>query len=170
LPAEKKEQVKSFVHTSLGLLGREKFMYQISHIFHVKNLGRNVQRLISRCDICQRVKHPNRMFEADSMSRMPKTTRILCAVDFYGNFPTGRRVIHYILVCSNVFTKCVKSYAVRAATDRTCPQKITKHYEADLTRPKSISGGNGTQFTSPVWKKQLADLAIEVKFSSVRRP
>jgi len=113
LPAEKEEQVKSYVHASLGLLGREKFMYQISHIFHVKNLGRKVQRLISRCDICQRVKHLNRMFEADSMSHMPKATRELCAVDFYGNFPTGCGVIHYILVCSNVFTKFVKSYAVR---------------------------------------------------------
>jgi len=83
-------------------------MYQISHIFHVKNLGRKVQTLISRCDTCQRIKHLNRMFEADSMSYMPKATRELCAIDFYGNFPAGCGVIHYILVCSNVFTKFVK--------------------------------------------------------------
>jgi hypothetical protein len=64
---------------------------------------------------------------------------------------------------------CVKLYAVRAATTRTCLQKITKHYVADVTCPKCILSDNGKQFTSPVWKKQSADLAIEVKFSPLRR-
>jgi hypothetical protein len=36
--------------------------------------------------------------------------------------------------------------------------------------PKCILSDNGTQFTSPVWKKRLAELAIEVKFCPVKRP
>jgi hypothetical protein len=100
-------------------------MYQVLHIFHVKNLGPKVQRLISRGDIFQRVKHPNRIFEKDSRSHMPKATREFCVVDFYGNFPTGRGVIRYILVCSDVFTKFVKLYAVRAAAERTCCRKLS---------------------------------------------
>lgn len=69
-----------------------------------------------------------------------------------------------------MFTEFVKLYALRAATARPCLQKINKHYVADVIRPKCILSDNGTQFTSPVWKKQLADLAIEVKFCPVRRP
>jgi hypothetical protein len=51
--------------------------------FHVNNLGRKVRRLISRRDICQMVKHPNRSFETESRSHIPKTAGELCAVDLY---------------------------------------------------------------------------------------
>jgi hypothetical protein len=135
----------------------------------VRNLGRKVRRLISRCDICQMVKHPNRRFETESRIHMPKTAVELCAVDLYGPLLTGRGGVRYIFVCLDVFTKFVKLYALRAATSSTCLQKITKHYVADVIRPKCILSDSGTQFTSPVWMKQLADLAIEVKFCPVRR-
>jgi hypothetical protein len=69
-----------------------------------------------------------------------------------------------------VFTEFVKLYALRAVTARACLQKITKHYVADVIRPKCILSDNRTQFMSSVWKKGLADLAVEVKFSPVRRP
>ena len=59
-----------------------------------------------------------------------------------------------------MFTKFFKLYALKAATTRTYLQKITEHYVADVTRPKCILSDNGAQFTSPVWKKQLADFAI----------
>ena len=136
----------------------------------MKSLGRKVRRLISRCDVCHMVKHPNRRFETESRIRIPKTAGELCMVDLYGPLPTGRGGVCYIFVCLDVFTKFVKLYALRAATARACLQKITKHYVADVIRPKCILSDNGTQFTSPVWKRQLADLAIEGKFCPVRRP
>jgi len=75
-----------------------------------------------------------------------------------------------IFVCLDVFTKFVKLCALRAVTARACLQKISKHYVADVICAKCILSDNGTQFTSSVWKKRLADLAVEVKFSPVRRP
>jgi hypothetical protein len=59
-------------------------MYHISYTFHVKNLGHRVRRLITLCDLCQRVKHPNRKFETESKRHTPKTTGELCAVDLPG--------------------------------------------------------------------------------------
>jgi len=105
------------------------------------------------------------MFETDSRSLMPKAAKELCAVDLYEPFPTGRRGVRYILVCLDVFTKFVKLYAVRAATTRAYLQDINKQYLADVTCPKCVLSDKGKQFTSPMWKKQLADLANEVKFS-----
>jgi hypothetical protein len=64
----------------------------------------------------------------------------------------------------------VKLYALRAATTKACLQKITKHYVKEVLSPKCILSDNGTQFTSPVWNKQLAELAIEVEFCPVRTP
>ncbi|GFG40205.1 hypothetical protein Cfor_09793, partial [Coptotermes formosanus] len=48
--------------------------------------------------------------------------------------------------------------------------KIVTHYLADVTQPKCILSENGTQFASPVWRKPLSDLGIDVKFAPVRRP
>ena len=56
LPAELKDQVKSYVHTSLGYLGPEKCMCQISHTFHVKNIGRKLRRL--KHDVGFKLWHP----------------------------------------------------------------------------------------------------------------
>jgi len=78
LSAELEDQVISHVHGSLGHLGTEKCMHQISHTLHVKNLGRKARRLISRCDMCQMVKHPNRRFETESRIHMPKAAGDHC--------------------------------------------------------------------------------------------
>jgi hypothetical protein len=59
---------------------------------------------------------------------------------------------------------------MRGATTRTYLRNITKHYLAEVTCPKCILSDNGTHFTSPMWKKQLVDLAIEVKFSPMISP
>jgi hypothetical protein len=170
LPAELENQVINYVHYSLSHLGTQKCVYQIAHTFHVKNLGRKVWRVISCCDIYQRVKHHNRSFETESRSHTPKAAGELCAVDLYGPLPTGRGGIRYILVCLDVFTRFVILYALKAATTRMCLQKITKHYVQEVTSPKCILSDNRTQFISPVWKKRLAEQAIEVKFFPVRRP
>jgi len=96
-------------------------MYQISHTFHVKNLGRKVRRLISRCDICQMVKHPNRRFETESRIHMPNAAEELCAVDLYGPLPTGRGGVLCILVCLDLFTKFVKLYALTTGHNSVVP-------------------------------------------------
>jgi transposase InsO family protein len=144
-------------------------MYQISHTFHVSNLGRKVRRLIASCDVC-RVKHPNRSFEAECRSHIPKAAGELCAVDLYGPLPIGRGGVRYILVCLDVFTKYVKLYALKAATTRACLQKITTDYVKKVVRPKCILSDNGTQFASPTWKEKLAENTIEVRYCPVRRP
>lgn len=57
-------------------------------------------------------------------SHMPKDAGERCAVDWYGPLSNERGGIRYILVCLDVFTKFVKLYALRAATARTCLQKM----------------------------------------------
>jgi len=64
-------EVVKFVHFSLGHAGSEKCIAEIAHTFYVKNLGRKVRKILS-CDVCQRVKHPNRSYETESRSHLPK--------------------------------------------------------------------------------------------------
>jgi hypothetical protein len=83
-PTELENPIIRFVHASLGHLGTEKCMAQISNTFQVKGLGRKVRKLISHCDVCQRVKHPNRSFAIEHRNHLPTASGELCACDLFG--------------------------------------------------------------------------------------
>jgi hypothetical protein len=55
LPSSLENNVIKFVHFSLGHAGSEKCNAETAHIFYVKNLGRKVRKILSCCDVCQRV-------------------------------------------------------------------------------------------------------------------
>jgi len=135
-----------------------------------QNLSRKIRRLISRCSVYRMVKHPTRRFETECRSHIPKAVGEICAVDVCGPLPSGRGGIHYIFVCWDVLTKIFKLNVLRAATTKTCLQKTTTQYVANVTRLTCILSDSATQFTSPVWKKRLTDVGIEVKFSPTRKP
>jgi hypothetical protein len=105
LPTDREIPVIRYVRTSLGHLGTEKCIARIANTFHIKGLGRKVRKFISRCDTCQRVKHPNRSCAVQDLSNLPRKPGDLCAVDFYGSLPVGRFGFRYIFVCFDVFLR-----------------------------------------------------------------
>jgi hypothetical protein len=107
-----------YVQTSIGHLGVDKCVDQISHSFHIKNLGRKVRKFTAGCDTCQRVKYPNKSYRAQKRSHLPRKAGDLCALDLFGALPTARGGVKYILVCYEVFSKHIKLYALRGATTR----------------------------------------------------
>jgi hypothetical protein len=84
LPSSLENKVITFVHLSLGHAGSEKCIAEIAHTFNIKNICRKLRKILSYCDVCQRVKHPNRSYETENRSNLPKKTGDLCALDFYG--------------------------------------------------------------------------------------
>jgi hypothetical protein len=108
-------KVIKFVHFSLGHAGSKKCVPELAHTFYVKNLGRKARKILSYCDMCQGVKHPNRSYETESRSLLPKKPRGLCALDFYGQLPVGRGGVWYILVRLGVFSKHIKLNTLREA-------------------------------------------------------
>jgi hypothetical protein len=170
LPLSLENKVIKFVHFSLGHAGSEKCIAEITHIFHVKNLGRKLRKILSCCDICQRVKHPNRSYETESRSHLPKKPGDLCALDFYGQLPVGRDSVRFILVCLAVFSQHIKLYPLRAATTKACLSKLTTDYFPHVIKPSCILSDHGTQFMSPMWKKKLSELDVTVKYSPIRHP
>jgi transposase InsO family protein len=170
MPAELEEEVIKFTHVSLGHQGTEKCMAQIAQTFYIQSLGQKVRKLISRCDICQRVKHPNRSYATESRSHLPSEAGVLCATDLYGPLPIGRGGVRYILVILDVFSKYVKLYALKAATAKACVNKMVGHYVANVIKPKRILSDNGIQFASSLWRRKLTELGIEPIYVPVRFP
>jgi hypothetical protein len=170
LPKRLEIPVFKYIHYSLGHLGTDKCLNQIAAMFYIKNLGRKLRKFIASCDICQKVKHPNRSVKVTPLSHVPKNPGELVAVDLYGPLPTGRGGVKHLFVCLEVFSKHVALYPLKAATTRGCLRKITDHYIERVIKPKIILSDHGSQFTSTMWKETLENLGIEVRYSPIRHP
>jgi hypothetical protein len=105
-PTSIEYQVIKYVHNLVGHQGTNKYMYHISQSFYL----RKIRNFISHCDVCQRVKHPNRAYEIEKLSHLPKEPGELMTLDIYGPLPTGRGGVKHLLVCLDVFWKHVALY------------------------------------------------------------
>jgi transposase InsO family protein len=170
LPRQLEYRVINYVHTLLGHQGTDKCMYQISQSFYLKSLGRKMRKYVAHCDVCQRAKHPNRAYEMEKLSHLPTAPGELVTVDLYGPLPTGRGGVKYVLVCLEVFSKHVALYPLKAATTKSCLNKLRTNYFSEVVQPKTILSDHGSQFATPSWRKALAELGIEVKYSPIRHP
>jgi hypothetical protein len=170
LPSKLEYRVIQYVHTLLGHQGTDKCMLQISQTFHLKSLGRKVRRYVAHCDICQRAKHPNRAYEVERVSHLPKGPGELLTIDLYGPLPTGRAGVKYLLVCLDFFSKHVTLYPLKTATTRSCLNKLRDHYFQKVIKPEVILSDHGSQFASPSWRKALGELGIQCKYSPIRHP
>jgi hypothetical protein len=170
LPRNLEYQVIEYVHTLSGHQGTDKCMQRISQSFHLKNLGRKVRKYVAHCDVCQRVKHPNRAPEIEGRSHIPAKPGELLTIDLYGPLPTGRGGVKYLLVCLEVFSKHVTLYPLKSATTKSCLNKLINDYVRNVVKPELVLSDHGSQFTSPSWVKGLSDLGIEVRYSPIRHP
>jgi hypothetical protein len=91
-------------------------------------------------------------------------------LDLFGPLPRGKGNVHYVLVCLDVFSKHVMLYPLKAATTKSCLNKLKSHYFTEINTPKVILSDHGSQFTSSMWKKTLSKLGIQIKYSPIRHP
>jgi len=168
LPSTLNNPVIKYVHTSLGHLGVDKCMDQVAHSFHIKNLGRKIRKFIARCNTCQRVKYPNKSYTTKDRTHLSAKSGGLCALELFGALPVARGGVTYILVCYDVFSKHVKLYTLKAATTRSCLNKLLNHYFTQVIKPKCILSDNGTQIQSLSWRKYLAEHNVQVRFTPIR--
>jgi hypothetical protein len=81
-----------FLHLFLGHARNEACIAEIAYTFYIKNLGRKFRKILSYCDVCQRVKHPDRYYEIENRSHLPKKPGDLCALDFLASSQVGGAV------------------------------------------------------------------------------
>jgi hypothetical protein len=160
----------NFVHQSFGHSGVNKCLPLIADSLYIKNLGRKIRKILACCEICQRVKFPNRLKTVKTRSHCPRSPGDLLSVYFFVLVPTGKGGVKFIFVCLDVFSKHVKLYPLRTATTKACLRKIMEHYIPDVTQPKRILPDHGTQFTSPKRAEKLRECNIEILFSPIRHP
>jgi len=83
LPTCLEAKIFRFVHQTLGHFGVDKCLEEIRHVFQVRDLRKKLRRFIASCDVCQRVKHPNRSVTIEEKHHLPTRPGDVCAVDIY---------------------------------------------------------------------------------------
>ena len=170
LPSFLEQNIFKFVHHTLGHTGVDKCMEEIKYMFHVRNLERKLRKFIAHCDLCQRCKHPNRAVTVEERYHLPEKPGDVCAIDIYGNLPTSRTGVRYILLFHDVFSRYFTLYPLRSATTKACLSKLINKYFGGVIKPKCILSDNATQFRSPSWSRQLQQHGGDIRFAPIGHP
>lgn len=157
-------------HTKYGHCGVSKVVWWLHEKYYWPKMGRYVRMMLRSCDLCQRVKHPNRSYEGPMANIIPIGPKDLYAVDIYGALPKGRKGNKYIFVIIDVFTKFVQVYPLTKPTSRNCLRVLFNAYFPLCGVPRRILSDHGSQFTSREWKEELGKRGVQVIYSSIRRP
>jgi transposase InsO family protein len=88
----------------------------------------------------------------------------------YGQLPTGRGGVKYLLVSLDVFSKHVALYHLKAATTRGYLNKVKTHYFPEIAAPETVLSDHGSQFSSASRSIALLELGIQTRYSPVRYP
>jgi hypothetical protein len=88
--------------------------------------------------VCQRCKHPNRLFTVEERHHLPEKPGDVCAIVVYGSLPTSRGSVCYILVCHDTFSRFIKLYPLRSVTNKACLDKLINHILVMLLSPNAF--------------------------------
>jgi hypothetical protein len=103
LPTCLEAKIFRFVHHTLAHLGVDKCLEEIRYVFEVEYLGKKLRGFTVSCDVCQRVKQPNKSFAIEEKHLYPTRPGDVCAVDIYGSLPVSKGTVRYVFVCYGVF-------------------------------------------------------------------
>lgn len=158
-----------YIHHKNGHFGARKCFWQARRFFYWKNMEKHFKKVISTCELCQKVKFPNISCTGKLQPIIPEKPNLLVSVDIFGPLPVGQRGLKYLLVFLDCFSKFCRLYPLTAATSASCLRKVVLYVE-EMGTPEAILTDHGAQFVSQQWYEGLKDLGIVPTHSSIRHP
>lgn len=149
-------------------------VYKITQILKEKytwnRMADTVRLVLRTCDLCQRMKTPNRSFAGAMEHVLASKPNETVALDVYGPLVKSRRRNRYILVVVDLFSKYTQLYPLRRANAKECLHALLKKYFVDCGKPQRVLSDHGTAFTSDHWRRQLREEGVACIYSSIRHP
>lgn len=169
IPKSITEQLIKHVHTSMAHFGAEKITKVIQELCYWRGMARQIRKVVSQCNLCQKAKYPNKSFAGPMQSIIPLGKNDIAAVDIYGPLPKTRNGNQHIFVTIDVFSKFVQIYPIKRTNAQTCLRKLKIFF--DVAGPyQRILSDHGTMFTSRQWQQTLMGLGTKPVFTSIRHP
>ncbi|CAB0037208.1 unnamed protein product [Trichogramma brassicae] len=137
--------------------------------FYWRGMQQDVRSHIRDCNLCGRVKkassHP-----APISSHTPTEPWKHVALDLMGPYPTTAKQHRYILVITDLFSRWVETFPVRAADATTILGILEREIFPRWGFPQAILTDNGTQFSSKKWTETLQRWQITPWTTAVYHP
>lgn len=169
VPGMIQEKLMWYIHHLSGHFGARKCFWQARRFFYWKNMEKHFKKVISTCELCQKVKFPNMSYAGVLQPILPEEPNILVSVDIFGPLPVGQGGLKYLLVFLDCFSKFCRIYPLKTATSASCLRRVSQ-YVKEMGTPKSILTDHGTQFVSHQWYEGLKKLNIIPTHTSIRHP
>ncbi|CAH2016400.1 unnamed protein product [Acanthoscelides obtectus] len=135
-----KAQVKELIlahHQSMGHFGKAKTYAYMRHSFYWPRMQRHVRQVVASCDLCQKAK-PSPISKAELHPILVDEPGKLVCIDLIGPLSVGRGGVTQLFVLVDAFTKFVKLYALRRATEKTLLKRLFDDYIPSVQKPVSI--------------------------------
>lgn len=103
-PHEFVKLLVKYTHESYGHCGTAKCIQKIQENIYFYNIARTVRKILSTCDLCQRVKVTNQTSRGQMQNILPKQQLDVVAIDLYGRLPTTTGGFMYVFVVVDLFS------------------------------------------------------------------
>ncbi|CAB0035279.1 unnamed protein product [Trichogramma brassicae] len=137
--------------------------------FYWRGMQQDVRSHIRDCNLCGRVKkassHP-----APISSHTPTEPWKHVALDLMGPYPTTAKQHRYILVITDLFSRWVETFPVRADATTILLGILEREIFPRWGFPQAILTDNGTQFSSKKWTETLQRWQITPWTTAVYHP
>lgn len=170
---EEKPKLMSRFHDdrTAGHMGVSKTAKRIKNNYFWPGIDADVRKYVRDCDICSANKVPN-IFANPPMGKQRYVSQPwqVISMDFLGPYPRSVRGNTTMLVVTDMFTKWVELFPMRAATSKKVIECLESRIFFTFGIPKAIISDNGPQFVSNEIKMFLKHYDIRQWLNSHYHP
>ena len=170
IPVGVSSKIIAECHEIYGHIGSRKCYRLLCEDFYCPHLYRTIRKQISTCVSCQKNKVYVQGSYAEMQNILPTRPGELVSLDFYGPLPAGKYGLKYIFAIIDLFSKFTRLYPLRKTTTDATLRCLLSDYIPKHGKSQRIVSDQGTQFTSPKWKKKMLEEDIQCILTSIRHP
>ena len=154
-----------------GHLGSNRMLSRIQEKYYWRNMRRDVENYVRKCNQCQTNKALRRTNRAPMQITTTSTQPFeRVSLDIVGPLPeSGTAKLRFILTIQDDLTKFSAGYPIRNATAEETAECLI-HFISHFGIPKTILTDQGTNFTADLFKQTCNFLKIKQLWSSPYHP
>jgi hypothetical protein len=153
LPKCMRKEVFKQLHASrtAGHLGAGKVVPKVRQRFWWHHLKSDIENWCRQCEVCQRIKHPQRKGRAPMQRYTAGETMQRMAIYILGPLPVSSAGNRYILVASDYFTKWTEVFALPNQEASTIADVLARFMFCRFGIPTELHSDQGRNFSSKLF-------------------
>ena len=172
VPRELVDEILHLMHDApfAGHLGVTKTVAKIRERFHWTGLNQDVEDWCRRCELCIKLKPPQKAGRAPLVSVQPGYPLERVALDILGPLPESDLGNRYIMVVGDYFTKWTEAYPIPNQEAITIARKLVDEFVCRFGAPETLHTDQGRNFESNLFKELCRLLGIVKTRTSAYHP